>query len=789
MRNLYIFLFLILLHSTTFQYKLNAQGIYLNLENQRSDSIDLLHTHLELELDISARYLSGYADVTLHPKIQALRYVPFDLLQYQVDSIVGPNGSLNFIYDDTLLTADMGMFYSMTDTIVLRIFYQGTPKNEGWGGFKFSGSFGYQVGAGFVAKPHNVGRYFYPCFDNFRERCTYSFGITVEAGNTVTCNGTEQSVQNLPGNKLRYEYSIGQTLPSYLVSVAAGPYHEILFKVNGHADSIPVELFSSNPNTIPMRNSFQNLEDAVRIYETYFGDYAFDRIGYYSAPGMSGAMEHAGNIAYMSTAIDGSTARETLMAHELSHHWWGNLATCLTPEDMWLNEGFASFCERLFLEHKYGWNRAKEDFETNKYDVLKNAHVAEGFHRPISGVPHEYTYGRHVYDKGAMVVQNLREFLGDSLFISTMTGFLQERRFDTMSSVGLQNYITQNTPLDASEFFPYWVFEGGFPDYVVDSIAVIPLGQDFEVQTFIQQKLNNAPDFYGKIPLEIAFVSATNDTVILKDTVEGRLTEWNHVLPFAPELTIVNPNERLQFATTVDQYKIDRNGGLSAGNTFLGYSISNFNGQAAQPLRIEHHWAAPDDYKTMPERAIRISDSRYWKVIGATDSMTVSAQGVLQGTANGAYLDSTILSYPADSIVLLYRTSSSDEWEEYSSYTLNHAGPGTKIALLSISDLIEGEYALGAYDAVLANPESIISSLKDHWDIIPNPAGDSFTIEHPNVQMVKHIVIIDMTGQELLKTSYQRGSLMRVSHIPPGNYVITLEFEDGTFSSKPFIIQ
>ncbi len=759
------------------------------MENQRSDSIDIVHTHLELELDIGARYLSGYADVTITPKIQFLKHVPLDLLQYDVDSIVGPTGNLSFNYDDTLLTIDLGLFYSITDTITLRIFYQGTPKNEGWGGFKFSGSFGYQVGAGFEAKPHNVGRYFYPCFDNFRERCTYSFGITVEAGNKVTCNGTEQSVQTLPGNKVRYEYAIDQTLPSYLVSVAAGPYHDIIFKVDGLADSIPVELFSSNSNTNPMRLSFQNLEDAVRIYESYFGEYAFDRIGYYSAPGMSGAMEHAGNIAYMSGAIDGTTDWETLMAHELSHHWWGNLATCLTPEDMWLNEGFASFCERLFLEHKYGWNRAREDFEQNKYDVLRFAHVNEEYHRAISGVPHEYTYGTHVYDKGAMVVQNLREFLGDSLFISTMTGFLQERRFDTMSSIGLQDYITQNTPLDASEFFPFWVFEGGFPDYVVDSVVTIPNGQEYEVQTFIQQKLNSAPEFYGKIPLEIAFISATNDTVILKDTVDGRLTMWNHILPFAPSLTIVNPNERLQFATTVDAFNIDRDGGVLAGNTFLGYSISNYTGQAMQPLRIEHHWAPPDDFRTMPERAIRISDSRYWKVIGSTDSMTVTAQGILQGTANGAFLDTTVLSFPGDSILLLYRESPADEWAEYSSYTLNHAGPGTKVAMLIISDLVEGEYAIGAYDAVLGNAESIIGSLKHGWNIIPNPAADSFIIDHPNAPLVKSIKVIDMTGQVVLKAFYQEGIPLQVGNISAGNYVVTLEFQDGTSSSKPIILQ
>src|SRR4051812_511852 len=106
------------------------------------------------------------------------------------------------------------------------------------------------------------------------------------------------------------------------------------------------------------------------------------------------------------------------MAHELSHHWWGNLLTCETPEDMWINEGWASFSADLFFEWQYGKPTYLQRVKSRHEDIVHYLHHTEGGFRAISGLPHNLTYGSHVYEKGADMIHNLRGYLGDADFFA-----------------------------------------------------------------------------------------------------------------------------------------------------------------------------------------------------------------------------------------------------------------------------------------------------------------------------------------------------------------------------------
>ena len=169
-------------------------------------------------------------------------------------------------------------------------------------------------------------------------------------------------------------------------------------------------------DTTNMKLSFTHLDEAMQAFEGRFGAYRWPKVGFSAVPFNAGAMEHATCIAYPKSLLDGTTNYETLMAHELSHHWWGDLVTCRTAEDMWLNEGWASFCEMLFTEALYGEEAYRDAVRDNHKDVLLYAHRSDGGRFPVSGIPLNITYGDHVYNKGADVARNLRSFMGDEDF-------------------------------------------------------------------------------------------------------------------------------------------------------------------------------------------------------------------------------------------------------------------------------------------------------------------------------------------------------------------------------------
>ncbi len=164
-------------------------------------------------------------------------------------------------------------------------------------------------------------------------------------------------------------------------------------------------------------------------------------------------MEHATNIAYPSFAVDGTLVFEDLMAHEFGHHWWGDLVTCETADDMWLNEGWASYSENLFMEAVYGREAYLDAVIFNQIEVMQYAHIQDGAHYPVSGVPFDVTYGRHVYNKGADVAHTLRGYMGDEAFFRCIREYLDAFAFQTANSEQFRDFLGECSGFDLDDFF------------------------------------------------------------------------------------------------------------------------------------------------------------------------------------------------------------------------------------------------------------------------------------------------------------------------------------------------
>lgn len=125
---------------------------------------------------------------------------------------------------------------------------------------------------------------------------------------------------------------MNQEIPSYLASVAVAPYTEVNYTFNSILNpQLNVKLAAVASDTTVMKNAFISLEPIFHQFENHFGPYRWDRIGYVMTPFQAGAMEHASNIAYPRDLLTGGpSGNQHIMAHELSHHWFGDLATCRT---------------------------------------------------------------------------------------------------------------------------------------------------------------------------------------------------------------------------------------------------------------------------------------------------------------------------------------------------------------------------------------------------------------------------------------------------------------------------
>lgn len=710
-----------------------------------SDSLDVVHYNINLDISyLGSHSIKGYTRLNIVPLYNAMNFISLDFMHLNLDSIfIGNNKIQNWQYNDTVLRIPLQSTINIGDTIVCKVFYNGTPLVDpsGWGGFYFSNdtSFAFNMGVGMQDNPHNYGRVWFPCVDNFTDRATYDFNITVKNGNVAICNGSLISTQQSNG-KTVYHWDLHNDIPTYLASVAVGPYVALMDTFSSiSGNDIPIAIYVPQDKYTAAQGSFIHLKSILSAYEYYYGAYHWQRIGYVGVPFSSGAMEHVTSIHIGIGYINGTTAYETLIAHELSHHWFGDLVTCHSAPDMWLNEGWAVFSESMYKEYVYGKKAYKDNMRNNLFDVIKNTHNIDNGYRAVAGVPHQYTYGSTVYDKGATVAHSLRGYLGDSLFFSTIKAYLSQKAFSNQSSIEFRDFISNYSGVDVTDFFDSWVFSPGFSQFTVDSFSVISTAGLYNVNVAVEQRLNHKSNYANSNRVPITFM---DNQWHRKDTIvqfSGQYGSESFALNFLPTIVFTDLEERFADATTDYSAVLKNSGLIDFPNSYFKLNVNYVTDSAL--FQITHNWVAPDSLGIHYE-GLHISSKHYWTV--ASNRKTFfNAQGQFKYWRT-ADLDADIISSAQDSLVILYRPHGGIPWQKVSFHSLGNWITG----YILVDNLQNGEYALASYDAQHIGFNSNIEKHELEMKIIPNPSKDKFHFQINTVE-IAHIIIYDNQGRQL----------------------------------------
>ncbi len=691
---------IILLLSLNFQYIALGQTYE---SDPRSDSLDIKSISLQLDLsDLTTKNIRGIATIRLISSVPSLASIPFDLLKMTIDSVKFNGAGAVWHYNDTLLRIELNTAMQSGDSASLQIAYHGQPVKDvtGWGGFYFQGNYAYNLGVGFGANPHPYGRVWFPCLDNFTERFSMEQFITTQSGYTAVCGGVLIDTVHQNNGAITWHWKLDEPVPSYLQSVAVAPYTLWRDTFTGWQDTIPIMIAGLAGDTGKIAGSFVHLDDALHTFEKAYGPYRWPRVGYVMVPFNSGAMEHATNIAYPRTVVNGQSTYESLYVHELSHHWWGDLVTCRTAEDMWINEGWASYSEYLFYEKVYGRQRYEQEISMNHKAILQTAHIDDGGWLPLSGIGHDYTYGTTVYSKGADMIHNLRGYMGDSLFFHCIKGFLTDNAYKDISSIDLRNYLSQCSGIDLTDFFNDWIFQPGWLHFSIDSVVVHPFGSQFKADVYIRQRLNHATHYGKHIPLTLTFMNSQWQKVEKQVDMNGRCGIYHVLLPYNPPFIALNMDQKIDDAVSAQHIVLKTPGVYKLEEAMMDITLNSLQ-QDSVLLRVSHHWVAPDPFVS-PHPGLHLSPNRYWKVDGLfSGNLDAVARIRYNGTHShsAGYLDNELMSNSEDSLVLMYRAKAGDEWTEYPDYQINTLGSAmNKFGIMDISPLRKGEYTLAIWD-------------------------------------------------------------------------------------------
>lgn len=740
------------------------------LEAQVSDSVDVKNYDVTLDLSNGSPF-GGYADLTVS-LLRTCATVAFDLVgtvdSVRINGVKVANPSI-----DALPTAGIATGVDFHVQVWYRC--QRYVESYGWGGFHFDSDMHYNLGVGFEADPHVMGRVMFPCRDNFHDKATYTLRVTAKAGWTAECGGMLQSRDtNADGNECSV-WRIDRPTPTYLVSVSQAQWlrvHDTIASVYG---DYPLSIGYRSRSEPNVRRAFAELDSVVPKYERCFGPYRWGRIGYIATH--KGSMEHVNNIALAEDFVASTTERaQSTIAHELGHAWFGNLITCATEGDMWINEGGASFCSEVAMESVKGREVSDDYYQRNLEQVLRTTHVTDNGYRTLHDMPHHYTYGSTTYDKGWMVWHSLRGYLGEEVFYSAMNRLMGSCAFGNLDAYQLRDSLSLYSGIDLTDFFNFHVFSPGFVDYHVElrrgelAIRARSVGT---TQTLASHR----------VPVTFYHYAASGELESAKLWVafegSGTTIDVEELgLPFEPTFCVLDRDCEISDVATV----ASRHSAAFEERERMYVAHFMTENRMGKDVFVEHHMA-PSRGGT-PAGVSRRAN-RYWMVKGnmeATDSIRGYFHYVRTGYSNGGYtgLDQGFYqsTATADSLGLFYRYNNSCPWQFVSRVREGNANDGW----LVYDALVPGEYMLAVADF-----ENLGIGVPEPADVqlFPNPLaqGQPLTLEVGSDEPFT-VTIVDAGGRQVWqKTGCHNGQSLHPA-LTKGTYFVRIENNFISLQSK-----
>ena len=518
----------------------------------------ILHYQLDLNftdgLTNNSHFFSGRESITWRPN----GYIPMflDAIGLRIDSVA--TGSSRLVFDTVSVPGKLKILLPPTmkdrDSLLVDIWYAHTSPNEiGYYYYDKNPAGGTLERLGYTMTEPDDSPYWFPCLNDPSVKVPCRINVTVPRGYLAASNGLlKQTIDNGDGT-LSFQWEERHPIAMYLMAVTISKYStfsHFYHRISNSSDSVEIKYYiwqaDSAGQTYNAVTAFTNVVDMMTFFSSVFGEYPFDKYGMAAVyPFNAGGMEHQTmTTIHRSWLADGGS--QNGIAHELAHQWWGDMVTCGTWADIWLNEGFATYSEALWEEHFYGLAQLKSLMSRIQNFGSPSWQVA------IYNPPQQYIFGDVEYSKGAWVLHMMRYLLGDSAFYNVFKTYRQRFEYKSATTDDFAAAASSVAGRDMSWFFNQWVYRKGWPIYAYQWNSSPEAGGAYKLTIAIQQQQT---DSIFQMPIQLVAMGSGKDTTLLaNDTMRNQ--SFSFVIPFSPDSVLFDRDgwilkRMAQFATNV----------------------------------------------------------------------------------------------------------------------------------------------------------------------------------------------------------------------------------------------
>jgi len=471
-----------------------------SLTTSNQEMFDAKYYGLDLRIDVNAKRIVGTVKVVAQVVGGAISQMDLNLIQNMVvENATVFGNSVGFSHSSDILSIVLDRAYSTGELITASITYAGTPSN----GFQFD-TYGGQPLIWSLSEPYSA-RNWWPCKDLPSDKAdSADITVTVPSNLIVASNGSLLVVLDSGATKT-YWWHEEYPIATYLISVAMHPYKTFSdYYKYSLTDSLEVRSYVVQGHEALAQSVNALTVNAMRIFSELFGPYPFikEKYGHAEVTTWYGAMEHQ-------TCSTMGRWDTITVVHELAHQWWGNMVTCRDFHNVWLNEGFASYCEALYIEHMQG-KQAYRDYN------LKWAYYGGGtiFVDDTTNVGRIFN-GDLSYSKAQWVLHMLRHVVGDSTFFRILRTYYADARYQygTVTTEDFRDLCERVSGKDLHQFFQQWIYGEKCPQYYYMWKAQPgSFGYDVTLRVLQTSGTSNPPCF--TMPIDIRLSASGWDTSV-----------------------------------------------------------------------------------------------------------------------------------------------------------------------------------------------------------------------------------------------------------------------------------